>query len=439
MSTPTFRKGVHPPYHKDQVADLPIRSVAAPDLIRLPLTMHLGAPPSALKNKGDEVAVGEKIAEASTLISAHVHSPVAGTIKRILQQPLPGGKLADYAEIQVDHEATDAHEWERRDVDLAALSAEEILSAIRDAGIVGMGGATFPTDVKLKPPPSADVDVFVVNGAECEPYLSCDHRLMVERAPEIVEGIRLVNRAVGFREIYLGIEENKPDAIEAFEALATVETDVPLRVVPLHVKYPQGAEKMLINAITGRVVPAGSLPFEVGAIVSNVATLYAVYEAVHYGKPLIDRVFTVSGAGIESPANIRAPLGTPLDYIADQCDGVKSETRKVVMGGPMMGVALPSLDYSVAKGTSGVLFLTDVNVPEERPCIRCGRCVAACPMNLMPLKLAAYAKAQRFEEAKDLSLADCFECGSCAYGCPSKIRLVSWIRYAKNYVRVHKI
>ena len=373
------------------------------------------------------------------MISAHVHSPVAGKIKRLVQQPLPGGKLADYAEIDVDVEATEAHEWAKRDVDLKSLGADEILAKIRDAGIVGMGGATFPTDVKLKPPPSADVDVFIVNGAECEPYLSCDHRLMVERATEILEGIRVVQQAVGFEKIYVGIEENKRDAIEAFEALAAVESEMPIAVVPLHVKYPQGAEKMLINAITGRVVPAGSLPFEVGTVVSNVATLHAIYEAVYLEKPLLDRTLTVSGSGIAEPGNYRALLGTPVSYIVEQCGGISEETNKVIMGGPMMGVALPSLDYSVAKGTSGLLFFTAVDVPEERPCIRCGRCVAACPMNLMPLKLAGYAKAERFEDAKNLSLADCFECGSCAYGCPSKIRLVSWIRYAKNYVRVHKI
>jgi electron transport complex protein RnfC len=401
--------------------------------------MHLGAPAEPVKSKGDEVAVGELVGKAASMISANVHSPVAGKIKRIAQQPLPGGRLADYAEIDVDAEATREYRFERKEVDLKTLEPDEILSRIRDAGIVGMGGATFPTDVKLKPPPSADVDVFVVNGAECEPYLSCDHRLMVERATEIFEGIRIVQRAVGFKHIYIGIEENKSEALSTFDALATAESELSVDVVPLHVKYPQGAEKMLINAITGRVVPAGSLPFEVGAIVSNVATLYAVYEAVYYEKPLIDRVVTVAGPGVTDPRNLKVPLGTTVERIAEYCGGPSPENDKVIMGGPLMGVALPSLDYSVAKGTSGLLFFTNAEVPDEMPCIRCGTCVNVCPMNLMPLKLAAYAKAERFEEAKGHSLADCFECGCCAYSCPSKIRLVAWIRYAKNYVRVHKL
>jgi len=254
-----------------------------------------------------------------------------------------------------------------------------------------------------------------------------------------VGAVRLLHRAYDFKGIYFGVEENKPDALVAFQAALADFPELPAKVVPLEVKYPQGAEKMLIYAATGRVVPAGGLPLDIGVIVSNVATLNAVYEAFYLNKPLVDRVVTVSGDGIRNPKNLLVPLGTPFEHLVEAAGGVKDATAKVVVGGPMMGVAVPTLDYSVMKGTSGVLFLTQKDVPEETPCIKCGKCVRVCPMNLMPLKLAAYAKAGKFLEAKELGVADCFECGSCAFGCPAKIRIVAWVRYAKNYIRVKGI
>ncbi len=436
MSLLTFKKGVHPPSSKDATAAKAIERAPIPDTILVPLSQHLGAPSKPVKSRGDEVAVGEQLSEAASKISAGVHSPVAGKIKKLVDKPLPGGKMAQYMEITVDHEATEAHEFERQDIDLSTLDRKTVTSRMREAGIVGMGGATFPTDVKFSPPPTATLDTLIINGVECEPYLTCDHRLMLENTRELLEGCRALHAAYSFEAIYIGIESNKPDAVEAFEKEAASFADLPLRVVPLAVKYPQGAEKMLIKALTGRTVPMGGLPLEVGVIVSNVQTIFATYEAIFYNKPLIERVVTLSGAGINSPKNVRAAVGTPLENLVEFCDGISEDVDKVVVGGPMTGAALPTLDYSVAKGTSGFLFFTEADYTPEGPCIRCGRCVSACPMNLMPLKLAAYAKAEKFEDAKALDVNACFECGACAFGCPAKIDIVAWIRYAKNYIRV---
>lgn len=407
-----------------------------PDTLMVPLSQHLGAPSSPVKSRGDEVEVGELLSEASSKISANIHSPAAGKIKRIVDKPLPGGKMAQYMEITVDHERTAAHSFERQEVDISSLDRQTVVTSMRNAGIVGMGGATFPADVKFSPPPTAPVDTLIINGVECEPYLTCDHRLMLEHTEQLLEACRVLNAAYGFDSIYIGIEANKPDAVEAFEKQAATYADLPLRIVPLEVKYPQGAEKMLIKALTDRTVPMGGLPMEVGVIVSNVQTIFAAYEAIYYNKPLIERVVTVSGRGVDTPKNVRAAVGTPLESLVEFCGGMSQEVDKVVAGGPMTGAALPTLDYSVAKGTSGFLFFTEAEYQPEGPCIRCGRCVAACPMNLMPLKLAAYSKAEKFEDAKALDVNACFECGACAFGCPAKIDLVAWMRYAKNYIRV---
>lgn len=439
MSKSAVTGGVHPSYQKGLASSLAIEDAPVPPRVSIPLSQHLGAPATPVVSKGDEVTPGMILAEAPKLISANVHSPVAGAVKNIVNKPMPGGRLADYIEIETDVDATEAHRWEPREVDLSDVDRKWLSRTMREAGIVGMGGATFPTDVKFSPPPAAELDTFILNGAECEPYLTCDHRMMVERTMEILKGVMLVRAAFSLRRVIVAIEKNKPDAIEAFrEALrATEEPDI--EVVPLNVLYPQGAEKVLIKAVTGRTVPAGGLPFEVGVVVSNVQTIHALYEAAYYEKPLTQRVLTISGAGIKQPKNIRACVGTPLATLVDFCGGYSEETTKVVAGGPMTGTALPTLDYSVTKGLSGLLFLTQKDYPEELPCIHCGRCVDVCPMRLMPLKLAAFAKAGKFEEAKATNLADCFECGACAWGCPSRIQLVAWIKYAKNYIRVKGI
>ncbi len=432
----TFRKGVHPKSNKHRTCRLPIASPPLPDMVVVPLVQHIGAPAKPLKSRGDAVSPGEPLAEMGGRVSAGIHSPVAGTVKRLVQKPLPGGRMADHLEIVVDREATEAHGWERRPID---IDPDTIVKRIADAGIVGMGGATFPTHIKYSPPSTTPIDVFIVNGAECEPYLTCDHRLMVERASEIVSAVRVLHGVFSFEMILFGVEENKPDALSALEEAVREASDLPARVVTLAVKYPQGAEKMLIHAMTGRVVPAGKLPLDIGVIVSNVATLNAIYEATHLGKPLIDRVITVSGDGVHGPANLRVPIGTSFEHIAEVCGGIDEATKKVVVGGPMMGIAVPTLDYSVSKGVSGLLFFTDGHVPETTPCITCGRCVRVCPMNLMPLKFAAYAKANEFERVKAMGVENCFECGSCAFACPAKIPIVAWIRYAKNSIRARGV
>ncbi len=439
MTLKTFRKGVHPHDHKELTDSRAIEAVSLPETLLIPLSQHLGKPATPVKERGAEVMPGEVIGEADGFVSAKVHSPVYGTIKKIVQQPLPAGRMSDYVEITVDREQTTEHVWQPRELDWDGLTRESVTAGIRDAGIVGMGGATFPTHVKFSPPPTAEIDTLVINGVECEPYLTCDHRLMLEYTTHLLDAIRILHRGFAFKKILFGIESNKPDAVETVTRAASEVTDTPIEVVPLKVKYPQGAEKMLIFAATGRTVPAGKLPLEVGVIVSNVFTLSAIADWFLTGKPLVDRVITVSGNGVQNPRNLRALIGTPFAHLVEACGGLSDSVTKVLAGGPMMGVALPTLDYSVTKGSSGLLFLTDAEVPAESNCIKCGRCVDACPMNLMPLTLAAYAKAHKFLAAKELHLNDCFECGACAYNCPAKIKLVAWIRYAKNYARVHKL
>ncbi len=439
MLTFSLRGGIHPAYHKELASEHPIEPFPLPKRLEIPLSQHLGLPAAAVVSRGDEVSAGNVIAEAPKLISAHVHTPAAGKVRSVVQKPLPGGRMCDYVQVDVDEEATEAHEWRARSVDLAEVDAQWLARTSREAGIVGMGGATFPTDVKLSPPPTAKLDVFILNGAECEPYLTCDHRMMVEHTHEILQGIELAHTAFGFSRVIIGIEENKPDALEAFRRESARFPDMPLEVAPLETRYPQGAEKVLIESTTKRVVPAGKLPFEVGVVAANVQTMYALQQAAYLGKPLIERIVTVSGAGIATPKNLRVPVGTPVADLAEFCGGFSERTTKVVMGGPMTGIALPSLDYSVTKGSGGLLFLTQQDYPDESPCIKCGSCVDVCPMRLMPLKLAAFAKAGKFEEAKATNLADCFECGCCAWACPANIKILSWIKYAKNYVRVKGI
>ena len=435
MSGVTFRSGVHPASNKGSVVPETITPTSLPDTIVLSLLQHVGRQSKPTKMRGERVGVGELIGEADGTISANIHSPVAGTVRRIFPKPLPGGRMADHVEINVDVEETKAHEWDCHPVDLESSDRNSVLRRIADAGIVGMGGAAFPTHIKYGPPATLPIDTLIVNGAECEPYLTCDYALMIERAAEIISAVKMLHQISTFKSIYFGIEENKPAAVSAFTKALHAAPELRARVVVLKVKYPQGSEKMLIKAITGKIVPAGGLPLNIGIIVSNPATLSAVYDAFYLRKPLVERVVTVSGRGIRRTQNRLVRIGTSYEHLVSQCGGISNETSKIVVGGPMMGTAVPTLDYSVMKGTSGIIFLTDKEIPEESPCIKCGKCVRVCPMNLMPLKLAAYAKARNFAATKTLNVSDCFECGSCAYACPAKIRIVAWIRYAKNHIR----
>jgi electron transport complex protein RnfC len=316
------------------------------------------------------------------------------------------------------------------------LSADEIKNMIKDAGIVGMGGAAFPTNVKLSPPKEKTIDTVIINGAECEPYLTADHRLMVEHPKEIVEGLKIIMKSLGVNEGHIGIEENKPDAIEAMKSAIAGESNI--EVWPLEIKYPQGAEKMLIKAIKGREVPSKGLPMDIGAVVQNVGTALAVYEAVRLGKPLMERVVTITGNGIKEPGNIMVRIGTLMSDVIEQCGGLVDGAVKVISGGPMMGFAQWMLDVPVVKGTSGILVLREdeyVSSDEYSACIRCGSCIDVCPMGLNPSILSIYAEKGFFEDAKENNLFDCFECGSCAYVCPAKRPMVQFMRLAKSQVK----
>jgi electron transport complex protein RnfC len=339
--------------------------------------------------------------------------------------------------IVVESDGRDEAVEMKENADYLNLSVDEIKTLIKDAGIVGMGGAAFPTNVKLSPPKEKTIDAVVINGAECEPYLTADHRLMVEHPREVVEGLKIIMKSLGVSEGHIGIEENKPDALEAISSAVAGESNI--KVWPLEIKYPQGAEKMLIKAVKGREVPSKGLPMDVGVVVQNVGTAIAVYEALRYGKPLIERVVTITGKGIQEPKNMLVRIGTLMSDVVEQCGGLAEGAVKVIAGGPMMGFAQWTLDVPVVKGTSGILVLSEeeyVASDEYSACIRCGSCIDVCPMGLNPSILSIYAEKGFYEDAKDNNLFDCFECGSCAYVCPAKRPMVQFMRLAKSQVKL---
>lgn len=432
----TFRiGGVHPHDNKQYSAHQPITECPLPQKAIIPLVQHIGAPAQPVVEKGQKVKVGELIAKAGGFVSANIHSPFSGTITKIDSTLDAWGMRmpAIFMDVEGD-EWLDNIDRTPALVRECQLEGKAIVDKIAEAGIVGLGGACFPTHVKLLPPPGKKAEVLIVNGVECEPYLTCDHQLMLEHGEEIIVGIQILMRALNIQKAIIGIEKNKPDAIKHMQDLASKVLGV--EVKPLKLKYPQGGEKQLIDACIGRQVPSGALPIEVGAVVDNVATIYAVYEAVQKNKPLISRVMTVTGKSMTKPGNYSVRFGTPLSDVVALAGGVPEDTGKIIGGGPMMGRAMNNINMPANKRVSGLLFMPEKESVRVEPenCIRCGKCVSACPMGLEPYLLSKQAQLQMWDEMEQHSVMDCIECGCCLYTCPSHQPLLDYIRMGKAKV-----
>ena len=428
--------GVHPHDNKQFSAHRPITECPLPKQAIIPLVQHIGAPAQAVVAVGAKVKVGELLAKAGGFVSANICSPVSGTVTKIGEWTDAWGAPGQAIFIDVEGD-----EWLPeidRTPDIArqcTLEPKAIIDKIAAAGIVGLGGACFPTHVKLLPPPGKKAEVLIVNGVECEPYLTCDHQLMLEHGEEQIIGIQILKKALGVERAIIGIENNKPDAIEHMTKLANASLGI--EVMPLKLRYPQGGEKQLIDACIGRQVPSGALPIEVGAVVDNVATVYAVYEAVQKNKPLISRVMTVTGKNVAKPGNYSVRFGTPIEDVIALAGGVPVDTGKIIGGGPMMGRAMDHIEGMPAnKRLSGLLFMTEAESirPEEENCIRCGKCVQACPMGLEPYLLQRMAQLEMWEELEKHDIMDCIDCGCCVFTCPAHRRLLDGIRPGKAKV-----
>lgn len=431
----TFKHGIHPPESKEETRGLPIRQFPFAPLIILPMEQHIGAPSQILVREGQEVHRGQLLAEAGGYVSVPLHAPVSGTVRKIANVPTISGKMSPGIYLEAFPFSTQ-EVLEGKPIDPDTATPEEILQGIQDAGIVGLGGAAFPTHVKLKVPEGKTCETLIINGVECEPYLTTDHRVMLEQEEDIFTGIRYLLKVTGAKQAIIGIEANKQDAADHLEKL--LPKDLPISVKVLPVKYPQGAEKMLITSILGREVPSKKLPIEVGVVVVNVATTAEIGRLLPHGRGIQERVITISGPGVKKKGNYLIPVGTPLRFVLEQV-GVEEDVCEVYMGGPMMGMAVSNLDISIVKGTSGILVFTRKEVSlntKTYPCIKCGACVDACPILLNPSQMGILAKFGAYEEmASDFNLMDCFECGSCSYVCPSHIPLVQYFRLAKRSVR----
>jgi len=428
----SFHGGVHPDDAKRSTAGLSIERMPFVDRYVLPLSQHLGAPSKAIVEPGQRVERGQCIAEPGGFVSTAQHSPVTGSVSAVELRLHPNGTMMPAVVIETDPYASQRLP-ELPPLDLTRTTAQEMVERVQRGGLVGLGGAAFPSHVKFQVPEGRRVESVVVNGCECEPYLTCDHRLMLERPEGVMRGAEIIMTLVGSERGYVGVEANKADAIEALRAAAPPSVEV----VALEVKYPQGAEKLLIDAIFGERVPAGGLPLDIGFLVNSVGTTVALADLVDRGEPLIERIVTVTGPGIARPHNLLVPLGTPLSALIEHCGGLTPEAHRVVIGGPMMGAVQKSLDVPILKGSSGVLCL-DAGAPEparEYACIRCARCLEACPMFLNPTRLAQLTRAERVEELESHHLLSCFECAACSYVCPSRIPLVQWMRMGKAMLR----
>jgi electron transport complex protein RnfC len=429
----TFRGGIHPPHFKKQTETKAIEVAPVPSVVVIPLAQHIGAPCDSVVKVGDLVKVGQKIGESQAFVSAPIHSSVSGIVKKIEARQSPGGAKVKCIVIESDGEQS-VHESVKPRGTVDSLSAEELKGIIKECGLTGMGGAGFPTHVKLSPPKEKTIDIVIINGAECEPYLTSDHRVMLEMPEKVVQGTLAVMKVLGVEKGVIGIEGNKPDAIKIMKN--AVKEYPTLSVAHLQTKYPQGGEKSLIFAVTGKEVPSGGLPMDVGAVVQNISTVAAISNAITTGMPVVERVVTITGSAVKEPKNLLVKMGTSFDEVVEFCGGYTDDVGKILNGGPMMGIAQFTGEVPVIKGTSGILVLNrkDAERPEESNCIRCGKCVDICPSGLQPLMISKNSLLGRYEEAEAFHAMDCIECGSCSFVCPSKRPLVDAIRIAKKEI-----
>lgn len=432
-----FEHGIHPAYHKEATQDKPIRRLPFPPQLIVPLSQHIGAPAKAIVSVGQEVVRGQLIAEADGFVSLPVHAPATGKVTDIELMPSAQGPKVMSIIIDV-YEADSQQAAGGNPEDLTKLSADELVQRVQNTGIAGLGGAAFPSHVKLKIPEGKKAHTLIVNGCECEPYLTCDHRVMLEQPDDLIKGIHIALKITGAEKAIIGIEDNKANAAEAIKA--RLRDADPITVELVETKYPQGSEKMLLKSLLGLEVPTGGLPLDVGIVVNNVGTLTQLGRLLPKSQGLIERVVTVTGSNIEKAGNYLVPLGTPVRFILEQM-GIEADHEKIIMGGPMMGMSISSLDVPVIKGTSGILIFHERSLIHERdkpvyPCIKCGHCLDACPMHLNPAQLGWLAGSREYAEmAEHYHLNDCFECGCCSYVCPSNIPLVQYFRIAKSVNR----
>jgi electron transport complex protein RnfC len=431
----TFKYGgIHPDDNKIS-AGAAIEPVAPEGVVRIFLSQHIGAPATAVVAKGDKVQVGQLIAKATGFVSANIHSSVSGTVTGIDLVPDHLGIKKEAITIKVeDDEWQDDIDCSDKIVKEIKLTAAEIVKKIADSGLVGLGGAAFPSHVKLSVPPGKTAEYLIINAAECEPYLTSDYRVMLEHTEELMIGVQILKKAIGAPVAYIGVEINKPKAIAKLNSLASEYEGI--KIVPLKKKYPQGGEKQLIKAVTNREVPSGGLPVDAGAIVHNVGTAFSVYEAVQKNKPLIDNIVTITGKNISVQKNLLVRVGTPVSKLIEFAGGIPGNTGKVIFGGPMMGKAASNLEAPTQKSTSAVLLMPEREAHRGKvsACVRCARCVSVCPMNLEPYLLKRLSERKMFEESEKNSAHDCIECGSCAYTCPANIPLLDYIRLSKTEV-----